>query len=588
MDGINLDGFIYDCSPNGIRSIYCSVIGEVCLDETTEVISRSRKPNVGMWCKFKAFCQENGKWFARKVILMAHPRLKCLIRENECVVKGTAVVCNISDFSGYLWNDYIGLIAVEGQMVNQLKPLTAVEFQASPFRKSGTSAYFMAKEISVESESVFQSEVLIFMQKAEVKADGLIYVSDCAITLLDIAYSAEPIIGTTISILYYRAYNDNASGIGIYATTDSNIVAGIRDDFFTTKRYFEICAERTEVEQFSNACEDLNIISYRSPVIDDEISSIKIDISGSPIRNIIEFAESNENNRSSKVLISLSDDDNCSMNHNSPPLNSIILDNELNSSDKFPPNSFAEESDRELASSSKDNIPVEPKSEFMKLKRDGLESEDIWDEEFVEHLAHKLKEMKEVQGENDGKYNDVIDQYQNDIGSGEEEFRDKLNDHSEEKCVSVLHAQNIETKMKNDVGSSSRLVISNQIMSGWDPKLSANLENNISVKKTIGTWINEMDKLCVKVLSNARLRNFVSVNENGNALLRDIMHYLDYQITIDEINEELGIPLSEVTPECLNIVHEERALAICRKFMKMNGFERIANSKIPKIPREMR
>ncbi|EJW83193.1 hypothetical protein WUBG_05897 [Wuchereria bancrofti] len=84
------------------------------------------------------------------------------------------------------------------------------------------------------------------------------------------------------------------------------------------------------------------------------------------------------------------------------------------------------ESDRELASSSKDNIPVEPKSEFMKLKRDGLESEDIWDEEFVEHLAHKLKEMKEVQGENDGKYNDVIDQYQNDIGSGEEEFRDKL------------------------------------------------------------------------------------------------------------------------------------------------------------------
>ncbi|EJW83194.1 hypothetical protein WUBG_05898, partial [Wuchereria bancrofti] len=84
-------------------------------------------------------------------------------------------------------------------------------------------------------------------------------------------------------------------------------------------------------------------------------------------------------------------------------------------------------------------------------------------------------------------------------------------------------------------------------MSGWDPKLSANLENNISVKKTIGTWINEMDKLCVKVLSNARLRNFVSVNENGNALLRDIMHYLDYQITIDEINEELGIPLSEVT-----------------------------------------
>uniref|UniRef100_A8NM01 Uncharacterized protein n=1 Tax=Brugia malayi TaxID=6279 RepID=A8NM01_BRUMA len=276
MDGINLDGFIYDCSPNGIRSIYCSVIGEVCLDETTEVISRSRKPSIGMWCKFKPFCQENGKWFARKIILMAHPRLKCLVRENECIVKGTAVVCNVSDCSGYLWNDYIGLIAVEGQMVNQLKPLTAVEFQALPLRKSGTSVYFMAKEICVESESVFQSEVLIFTQKAEVKADGRVYVSDCAITLLDIAYSAEPIIGTTISILYYRAYNDYASGIGIYATTDSNTVAGIRST------------------------------------------------------------------NTSKMLVSLSDDSNCSMNQNFQPLNSIVLDNELNSSDKFPLNSFAE------------------------------------------------------------------------------------------------------------------------------------------------------------------------------------------------------------------------------------------------------
>ncbi|VDN92370.1 unnamed protein product [Brugia pahangi] len=553
MDGINLDGFIYDCSPNGIRSIYCSVIGEVCLDETTEVISRSRKPNIGMWCKFKPFCQENGKWFARKIVLMAHPRLKCLIRENECIVKGTAVVCNVSDCSGYLWNDYIGLIAVEGQMVNQLKPLTAVEFQALPLRKSGTSVYFMAKEISVESESVFQSEVLIFTQKAEVKADGRVYVSDCAITLLDIAYSAEPIIGTTISILYYRAYNDYASGIGIYATTDSNTVAGIRDDFFTTKRCFELCAECTEVEQFSNACEDLNTVSDQSLVIDDEIPTIKIDISGSPIRNITEFAESNENNHStnaSKMLVSLSNDSNCSMNQNFQPLNSIVLDNELNSSDKFPLNSFAEKSGRELASSSKDSVAVEPKNEFMRSKRDGLESEDVWDDEFVEHLTHKLKEMKEIQDENDGKYNDVIDQYQNDIASAKEEFRDKLKDHAMEECDSLLHVQNIETK-------------------------------------DIGTWINEMDKLCIKVLSNARLRNFVSVNENGNALLRDIMYYLNYQITMDEINEELGIPLSEVTPECFNIVHEERALAICRKLMKMNGFERIANSKIPEIPAEM-
>lgn len=50
---------------------------------------------------------------------------------------------------------------------------------------------------------------------------------DCVITLLDIAYSARPTVGTTMSILYYKVFNDNTSGIGIYATTDSNIVAGI-------------------------------------------------------------------------------------------------------------------------------------------------------------------------------------------------------------------------------------------------------------------------------------------------------------------------------------------------------------------------
>lgn len=40
-----------------------------------------------------------------------------------------------------------------------------------------TEIIFQAKEITVESESVFQSEVLIFVQKAEVKADGRAYAS---------------------------------------------------------------------------------------------------------------------------------------------------------------------------------------------------------------------------------------------------------------------------------------------------------------------------------------------------------------------------------------------------------------------------
>uniref|UniRef100_A0A1I7VDP6 DUF223 domain-containing protein n=1 Tax=Loa loa TaxID=7209 RepID=A0A1I7VDP6_LOALO len=227
MEGINLEGFIYDCSQNAIRTIYCSVIGEVYIDETTEVISRSRKPNVGMWCSFRASYQKNGRWFARKIILMAYPRLKCIVTEDSCIVK----------------------------VVYQLKPLTAVEFQAVPFRKNGTPAYFSAKEINVESQSIFQSEILIFVQKAEIKADGRAFVSDCAITLLDIAYSARPIVGTTMSILYYRAYNDGASGIGIYATNDSNAVAGIRDDSSQLNDISKLVLNEQEFEQFEDARE---------------------------------------------------------------------------------------------------------------------------------------------------------------------------------------------------------------------------------------------------------------------------------------------------------------------------------------------
>uniref|UniRef100_A0A0R3S3I2 DUF2846 domain-containing protein n=1 Tax=Elaeophora elaphi TaxID=1147741 RepID=A0A0R3S3I2_9BILA len=254
MEEISLEGFIYNCSSSGIRTIYCFQLGEVYINERTEVITR-RTPNVGMWCTFKASCQDGGKWFARKVVLMSYPRLKCVVREDECTVKGAAVVCSIKDGVGYIWNDYIGLIAVEGQMVHELEQLTAVDFQAIPLRKSGTSVYFIAKEVNVELESVFQSEVLLFTRKAEVKADGRAYVSDCAITLLDIAYSERPTVGATMAVLYYKAYSDSASGVGIYATTESDIVAGISEDFFTTKRCFETCNEHAEVEQFEDALE---------------------------------------------------------------------------------------------------------------------------------------------------------------------------------------------------------------------------------------------------------------------------------------------------------------------------------------------
>ncbi|VDM91801.1 unnamed protein product [Onchocerca ochengi] len=382
MEGINLDGFIYDCSPNSIRTIYCSLIGEVCIDERTEIINRNRKLNVGMWCRFKAYRKKTGEWFAQKILLMAYPRLKCVIKEDKCIVKGTAVVCNISRDGGYLWNDYIGLIAIEGQMINQLKSLTAVEFQAVPFRKNGTSAYFIGKEINVESESIFQSEVLIFIRNAEIKEDGRAHVSGCTITLLDIACSTPPVIGTTMSIIYYKAYNDNTSGIGIYATTDSSIVAGIRDDFFTTKRYFETDAEDAEVERFDDAREDLSMLSNQSQVMDDEIFGLQIDMSESPIESFVEFSATDENIDSSKVVSPLANDNNRSMNQIPElcsSLNSFILDSELNSGDKFPSSSFAKKEmidemimicDPELASSSTD-IPAESKKEFMKLDKVG-------------------------------------------------------------------------------------------------------------------------------------------------------------------------------------------------------------------------
>ncbi|CAG9532548.1 unnamed protein product [Cercopithifilaria johnstoni] len=597
MENISLEGFIYDCSQNGIRTIYCPLIGEVCIDETTEVISRSRKPAVGMWCTFKASYQEGRKWCARKVVLMSYPRLKCLMGEDECTVKGTAVVCNISGDSGYLWNDYIGLIAIEGQMVYQLKPLTAVEFQAVPLRKSGTPAYFMAKKVSVESEIVFQSEVLLFTQKAEIKADGRAYVSDCAITLLDIAYSRQTIVPATLSVLYYKTYIDSASGIGIYATADSNIVAGIKDDFFTTERCFQPYGEHQEVELFEDALNSLTVMSSQLSVVDDETPIIKIDIS--PTGSVDELVETNKNDHSSKVVDSLAGDSNCSVNQSLESCSSLnfrILDDELDSENKFLPKAIAQELLRSRLTFRTNprlfEIIVADRKRFVCQFQ-----EDIWDNEFIEYLLHKVKEVKRSQSENDGKCDDInrlIYQSQNNIESSKKEFHDELKAHKEEKPPSAQHIQSIETvedikndlQMRNDVGSSRKLSVTNRTVSGMDLKSLSNPEESIFVGKTAPTWIDEMDKLCVKVLSNARLRNFVSVNKNGNDLLRDIMHYLEYQMTEEEMKEELGIPLSEVTPECFNIVQKERALGICRKLMEMNGFERIANSKIPKIPEE--
>ncbi|KAM3724413.1 Dual specificity calcium/calmodulin-dependent 3',5'-cyclic nucleotide phosphodiesterase 1C [Dirofilaria immitis] len=570
MEGLNLEGFIYDYSL--FRIIYCSLIGKVYINERTEIINKGRKPSVGMWCKFKASREENGEWFAQKILLMAYPRLKYVAGENECIVKGIAVICNINANFGYLWNDYIGLIAIEKQMIYQLKPLTAVEFQAVPLQKSGTSAYFTAKEINAESENIFQSEVLIFMQNAEIKPDGRAHVS---------AYSTPPTIGSSMSILYYKAYNDSTSGTGIYATTDSDVVAGIRDGFFTTKRYFETDAEHIEVEQFTDAHKDSNMTCDQSPVLNNEVFDVEINLFESPTGSIVEFQKNDENNDSSKIVNPLDDNSSCSMDQNfesCSSLNSVILHDELDPDDKFSSTSFAKEemvnktvvickTDSELARPSKD-FPTESEKEFMKLDEDrnAPEHNDI------NGLIHQSQNNKETSKE--GIHGEE---------TSKEGFHGELKDHSEERHASVRHMQSVKTMgMKGDVNS----IPTPSIVSQTTSRTSANPDENIFTEKASDKWIVEVDKLCIKVLSNPRLRNFVSVNENGNALLRDIMYYLEYQMTVEEVSEELGIPLWEVTPECFDIAHEERALRICREFMKMSGFERIAGSKIPKIPEQ--
>ncbi|VDK77618.1 unnamed protein product [Litomosoides sigmodontis] len=155
------------------------------------------------------------------------------------------------------------------------------------------------------------------------------------------------------------------------------------------------------------------------------------------------------------------------------------------------------------------------------------------------------------------------------------------------KPVSVPHKTTGAYQIRSDVSTNPGLSVTSQlnVSTNSRPPLT-NQFGGCSVAESM--WIDEVDKLCVKVLSNARIRNFVSVNENGNAVLCEIMRYLECQMTMEDVNEELAIPLSEVTPECFNIVHEERALSICRKLMKMNGFERISNCKIPEIPEEIR
>uniref|UniRef100_A0A915PLX9 Uncharacterized protein n=1 Tax=Setaria digitata TaxID=48799 RepID=A0A915PLX9_9BILA len=613
MEPTDLEGFIYDVSPSKIQTLYCLRIGEVYVNEKTQVISRSKKPNVGMWCRFSAYCQENGKWFAQRIVLLAYPRLKYVRSDNECIIKGTAVVCNIDGDSGFLWNDYIGLIAMEGKMGSQLEPLIAIDFQAVPLRKDGTSAYFTAKEVSRESENIFQSEVLIFARNAEVKSNNQVHVPGCDVTLLDIACSFRPIAGSTISILYYKEYGNSASGICIYATTDSNTVAGIVDDFFTTERCLEADPDHIKVEQFSGAYEDLDMTENRLVVTDNDMRTIKIDMSSSPVTSMAEFEEAEWNEHSphsSKVTTGSVDNDTCSVSEvfqSCSSLNSLVLSNGLVHNDQFHSNQDIDEevpkeaitasnTGPELACSLKD-VPAELAKESVNLvenedqnddfgdKFSGVSPEDMWDDEFIDHLQSEMKKIDLVQGNE--KYcqpNQLIDQFEINSKSSKEELYDELKYGIKEELASVRHIGNVEVaEMKEVTSSDQKLSVANQAAGSMDLRPAQSKDISVEEVKD-ATWIDEFDRLCVKVLSNPRLRNFVSVNQNGNAVLRDVMYYLERQLTLEDVNKELGISPSEVTPDCFKAVHEMRAIGICQKFMKMNGFEQIANRKIPEIP----
>uniref|UniRef100_A0A183DXS5 ATP-dependent DNA helicase n=1 Tax=Gongylonema pulchrum TaxID=637853 RepID=A0A183DXS5_9BILA len=114
-------------------------------------------------------------------------------------------------------------------------------------------------------------------------------------------------------------------------------------------------------------------------------------------------------------------------------------------------------------------------------------------------------------------------------------------------------------------------------------KVAGDLGDCSALKKD-NYWINEVDALFMEVLKNPRLRNFVCVNTNGAEVLCDISRYLAYIMTAEEVSERLRMPLSEVTPQCFDIVHEEQAKELYGKLVAMNGLEHIANSKIPEPP----
>ncbi|VDN25701.1 unnamed protein product, partial [Gongylonema pulchrum] len=224
---MDLDGFIYQCGRSGVEMIYCPLIGEVFVDAKTRFSSRTLLPAVGRWCKFNARLEEDGRWYARWFDLMPIPRVKCsLMEDGECILEGIGTVCDVSENSGYLWNDYIGFIAMHGEMVQQLTPLTAVEFICVPCH-SGPVAYFTATQITSRPKIALNSDLLLFARAADVKENGVVEVPGCAITLLDEACMDRPLPGSKISVLYYQQYTDRSHGIGIFATTDKTIVDSI-------------------------------------------------------------------------------------------------------------------------------------------------------------------------------------------------------------------------------------------------------------------------------------------------------------------------------------------------------------------------
>ncbi|VDM98933.1 unnamed protein product [Thelazia callipaeda] len=642
--------------------------------------------------------------------------------------QGVAVVCNVKNDVGYLWNDYIGFIRVEGHITQQLKPLTAVEFHAMPSKKDSTPVYFVARQVVVDSEITFQSDVLLFKRNAEMKKNGRVQVGNCEVRLLNIACSFRSITGSSVSVLYYKEYNNNLSGTGIYATTDSDLIAGIKvavlllsaplfvsscngNNYFTTERCSVI--ESSSDEEYDDALEDCTTEQSSSKIWQDINISIPITIETVFLLRAKYGARNHQD-----IFMTISDNDtdysftgsnidHTSMNENDDLIDitgndtddsilerkieymnsdegNLLQDIKILTSDSDAEDLFVESKTDVVYSDETDGIEIpifegdeDELSSGGRIesvnsnKDDDIEDPNSQSSADVPFIGSEIKcmdlnkdDVSKLWSLSGKRLQNKIESYEED--SSDESYLKIMNSSSEGTSsdemdhIDILRACELATGINNichddmwdnqlkkqmvfkaekmqlqnvkiifllyahkmlvfkffaaliksaiqrffnnailnkqlNLASRSELSssdannekqIADEIQSQLAEKSSFDTNFNESPMNEIKSdamWIEEVDQLCIDILSNSRFRNFVSVNKEGNKVLSEIMKYVTRRITSNEIAAELGIPISEVTPKCFNAIFKRKAAELCRKFSGMVGFQRITDRQIPNL-----